>query len=112
MSKYMHISVSIKPYYGGDLQQTYPKLARHLGHLDAVLVQRNPSLYELAAGLDKLLYAFDGTTLREVLLGHREKLKSLHESIEGNMANWNLSEVDRLLYKLEDVFDDIEAELN
>jgi uncharacterized protein YicC (UPF0701 family) len=112
MSKYMQISVSVKPHYGGELEKTYPRLARHLGYLNAALVQRNPSLYELAAGLDKLLYAFEGTTLREVLLRHREKLKSLHENIEGNIANWNLSQADRLLYKLEDIFDEIETELS
>jgi hypothetical protein len=74
-------------------------------------VERNPSLYEIAGKLDKLLYQFDGTPLREVLMRHREALKSLHKSIEGDIADWNLAQADRLLYKLEDIFEKIESEL-
>jgi plasmid stabilization system protein ParE len=42
---------------------------------------------------------------------HREALKSLHKSIEGHIADWNLAQADRLLYKLEDIFEKIESEL-
>ena len=111
MSKHMQITVSVSPYYQGDLESAYPKLARHLGYLDAALVKSNPSLYALVARLDKLLYAFDGTKLREVLLRHREELLSLHQSIEENLADWHLAQADKLLYKVEDVFDEIESEL-
>jgi hypothetical protein len=75
------------------------------------LVDRNPSLYEIAGQLDKLLYAFDGTLLREKLLRHRDNLKNLHKSIEENIADWNLAQADRLLYQLEDAFTKIESEL-
>lgn len=108
----MQITVTVRPYYQVELEETYPKLARHLGYLDADLVKRNPSLYELVTKLDKLLYTFDGTPLREVLLRHREKLLSLHKSIEENIADWHLAQADRLLYAIEDIFDEIESELN
>jgi hypothetical protein len=112
MSKHMQIAVTVTPFYQEDFDQTYPKLARHLGYLDADLVRSNPSLYALAGRLDKLLYAFDGTALREVLLRHRAPLQSLHKDIEENIADWNLSQADRLLYKLEDIFDEVESELS
>jgi hypothetical protein len=86
-------------------------LARHLGYLDQGLVQSNPSLYDLATRLDKLLYAYDGTQLREVLLRHRTKLQSLQKSIAEEIADWNLAQADKLLYQIEDIFEDIEAEL-
>ncbi len=111
MSKYMHITVTVTPYYQEEFGKTYPKLARHLGYLDKPLVKSDPSPYGLVARLDKLLYAFDGTKLREVLLRHREKLQTLHKSIEEDIANWNLAQADKLLYKIEDIFDEIEAEL-
>jgi hypothetical protein len=75
------------------------------------LVERNLSLYELAGQIDKLLYKFDGTPVREALLRHRENLRNLHKSIEENIADWNLAQADQLLYKLEDEFDKIESEL-
>jgi hypothetical protein len=112
MSKYMQITVTVNPFYQEDFEKTYPQLARHLGFLDKPLVKSNPSLYGLVTQLDKLLYAFDGTKVREVLLVHREKLRGLHKDIEANLADWNLAQADGLLYKLEDIFDDIEAALD
>ena len=112
MSKYMQITVTVRPYYQIELEETYPKLARHLGYLDQDLVKRNPSLYELVTQLDKLLYTYDGTPLREVLFRHREKLQGLHKSIEKDIADWNLAQADQLLYHIEDIFDEIESELH
>lgn len=108
----MHITVTVSPYYHKELGDGFPKLARHLGYLNPELVKRNPSLYELAGHLDKLLYEFDSTPLREVLLQHRDKLLEFHKSIEKDIADWNLAQADKLLYKLEDIFDDIEAQLS
>jgi hypothetical protein len=111
MSKYMQLKVSVKPYYQKNLEDTYPNLARRLKALDQDLVERNPSLYELAGRLDNLLYKFDGTPVREVLLRYREKLRNFHKGIEENIADWNLAQADDLLYKLEDIFDKIESVL-
>jgi hypothetical protein len=112
MSKYMQIAVSVKPYYPGDFQATYPKLARQLGYLDRELVQQNPSLYQLAGRLDELLLKYDGTPLREVLLKQSDKLKQLHKDIEKHLGDWNLAQADKLLYRLEDGFDDLETRLD
>jgi hypothetical protein len=111
MSKYMQLTVAVLPYYPKDLEGTYPNLSHRLKTLASDLVERNPSPYEIAGQLDKLLYQFDGIPLREVLMRHREVLKSLHKSIEGHIADWNLAQADRLLYKLEDLFETIESEL-
>ncbi len=107
----MHLTVTVSPYYQNDLEGTYPNLARRLRTLNSHLVERNPSLYAIAGQLDKLLYTFDGTPLREVLLRHRDNLKNLYKSLEEHIADWNLAQADRLLYKIEDEFDQIESEL-
>ena len=75
-------------------------------------MQQNPSLYQLAGRLDELLLKYDSTPLREVLLQQRDKLRQLHKNIEKEIADWNLAQADKLLYKLEDVFDDLEAQLD
>lgn len=111
MSEYMQLTVTVTPYYQKNMEDTYPKLARRLKAFNQDLVDRNPSLYAIAGQLDKLLYAFDGTPIREVLLRHRENLRTLHKSIEENIADWNLAQADGLLYKMEDAFDKIESEL-
>jgi hypothetical protein len=112
MSKYMQLTVTVRPHYPGDLQGTYPKLARHLGYLDASLADRNPSLFDLVGQLDQLLHRLEGTPFREVLLRHREKLRNLHKNIEVNIADWQLAQADQLLYSIEDTFSAIESELN
>jgi hypothetical protein len=112
MSKYMQLTVYVRPYYDKNLDQTYPKLAGNLRNLDRDLVERDPSLYEIVGQLDKILHAFEGTKFREVFLPQREKLLKLHKSIEEKIADWNLAEADRLLYNLEDIFDKIESELD
>jgi hypothetical protein len=112
MSKYMHLTVTVLPYYPRYLEETYPKIGRYLKSFDSDLVKRNPSLYGIAGQLDQLLYAFDGTPFRDVLLRHRENLRNLYKGIEENIADWNLAQADQLLYKIEDAFDKIESELD
>jgi hypothetical protein len=107
----MQLTVTVNPFYQKNLADHYPNLARNLQVLDRDLGERNPSLYELAGQIDKLLYKFDGTPVREVLLRHRENLRNLHKNIEENIADWNLAQADRLLYELEDIFDKLESEL-
>ena len=112
MSKYMHLTITVVPYYLRDLEETYPQIGRYLKSLASDLVERNPSLYGIAGQLDKLLYTFDGTPFRDVLLRHRDNLLDLHKNIEASIADWNLAQADRLLYKIEDAFDKIESELD
>ena len=107
----MQLTVTVNPFYQNTLADNYPSLARNLETLDPDLAERNPSLYELAGQIDKLLYRFDGTPVREVLLRHRENLRNLHKNIEENIADWNLAQADRLLYEMENIFDRVESEL-
>jgi hypothetical protein len=111
MSKYMQLKVSVDPFYQNNLADNYPNMGRNLKALDADLVERNPSLYSIVGQLDKLLYKFDGTPVRDVLLRHKANLRNLHKNIEDNIADWNLAQADQLLYKLEDEFEKIESEL-
>ena len=107
----MQLSVKVDPYQN-ELADHYPNLAQRLKVLEPDLVKRNPSLYELAGHWDKLLYKSDGTPVREVLLRHRDGLRSLYKRIEENIADWNLAPADGLLYEMEDIFDKIESELD
>lgn len=112
MSRVMQLRAVIEPAYQPDFAATYPKLARHLGYLKPDLVARQPTLYELASHLDKLLYEFDGTPLRTALLPYRTRILSLQKAIEQHLADWQLAKADALLYQLEDIFDDLEQQLS
>jgi len=71
-----------------------------------------PSLFEITAKLDPLVYKLEGDPpFREILLQHRSALHKLYEVIEERIADWHLAKADRLLYEIEDIFDEIEDEL-
>lgn len=111
MSRFMKITVTINPYYEKDLEGTYPKLGWYLRHHDPTLADQNPSLYKLAGMMDQLLFRFDGTKLRDALLLHEDKLRALYKNIEADIADRNLSRADKFLYQVEDIFDEIELQL-
>jgi hypothetical protein len=63
--------------------------------------------------LDKLLYQLEGNPpFREILLSQKELLHRLYETVEESIADWHLAEADQALYKMEDIFDDVERELS
>ncbi|HID30261.1 MAG TPA: hypothetical protein EYP19_09680 [Desulfobacterales bacterium] len=113
MSKYMQLTVRIQSYYNKDgLKKAYPRLAHRLSYLDEPWVEGSPSLFEIIGKLDQLLYRLEGDPpFRELLLKHRPALHRLYEGIEERIADWRLAKADRLLYQIEDIFEDIEAEL-
>ncbi len=111
MSKYMQLRTTVAAHYQNDLQDNYPNLARRLTTLAPDMVERNATLYEIAGQVDQLLYKFDTSFLREILLQHLDNLRNLYKKIEENIADWNLVQADKLLYQLEDVFEKIDSQL-
>lgn len=108
----MQLTVRIRPYYKRGLGSAYPIVARRLSYIDEAWVEEGPSLFEIVGKLDKLLYKLEADPpFREILLQHKSKLHKRYEDIEDHIADWHLSKADRLLYEIEDIFDDIEAEL-
>ena len=112
MSKYMQLTVRIRPYYQKGLKKAYPGIAHRLSYLDEAWVEEGPSLYDIVGRLDKLLYQLEGDPpFREILLHYRGKLHKLYEDIQAQIADWHLGQADKLLYTIEDIFDEIEREL-
>lgn len=113
MSKHMQLTVSVRPYYKKGLKGVYPGIAGNLSYLNEALVEEGPSLFDIVGRLDKLLYDLEGNPpFREILLNHRGKLRKLHENVQEYIAEWNLAKADQALYQIEDIFDEIEWELD
>ncbi len=108
----MQLRVRIRSYYNKSLKKAYPRLGHRLSYLDEAWVEGDPSLFEIIAKLDQLLYQLEGDPpFRELLLRHRSALHGLYEDIEERIADWHLAKADQLLYKIEDIFDEIEREI-
>lgn len=112
MSRHMQIKISVTPCYDKNLEAAYPKLGGILRRGSRIPADRDPSLYELAGKVDELLYHFDGTELREVLLKHAKKLQEAFNQARDSIADRNPSRADTFLYAIEDIFDEIEADLD
>lgn len=109
----MQLTVRALPYYKNGLKGTYPAVARELIRSGSSWKAEEPSLLDIVAEFDRFLYESVGNpSVREILLEHRTKLRSLHEKIQTHIADWNLAEADKILYQIEDIFDDIERELD
>ena len=112
MSKYMQLTVDVRPFYTKGLKAAYPKLARELMCAKSLSEYDDPSLYDLVAKWDHLLYDLDGNpNVKQILLKYKDRLKALYAQIEEHIADRKLSEADKALYKIEDVFEDIEYDL-
>ena len=112
MSKYMQLTTKIRPYYKKGLSKAYPRIAHRLHFLGAAWVEKGPSLFEIVGTLDRVLYQLEGDpAFREILLQHKSTLHKLYKDIEEQIADWHLARADKLLYKIEDIFDEIEREL-
>jgi len=112
MSKYMQLTVDVRAFYTKGFKAAYPKLARELMYAKSISEYDDPALYDLVAKWDQLLYDLDGNpNVKQVLLKYKAQLKALYAEIEGNIADRKLSEADKALYKIEDVFEDIEYDL-
>ena len=113
MSKYMQMKIRILPYYSKSFRHVYPNMAKRLIGFDEAWVEAGPSLFDIVGRLDKLLYHLEGDPpFRQILLDQKKLLHDLYETVEANVADWHLAKVDETLYKMEDIFDDIERELS
>ncbi|MGA7144550.1 MAG: hypothetical protein WBY47_08580 [Desulfobacterales bacterium] len=112
MSKYMQLTVRVRSYHKKGLEADYPKFAKALSFLDEKWTGQDFSLFDIAGRVDRLLYDAEGNpSFREILLKHKDTLRTLHKTAESHIADWNLAEADKTLYQIEDVFDQIEWEL-
>lgn len=108
----MQLTVKIRPYYKNGLRGIYPNIANALDSLVETDSGTSLSLFDIVGKLDRLLYDLEGNaSFRKTFLNHRQQLQKLHEDARALMADWKLAEVDKLLYRIEDIFDDIEREL-
>jgi hypothetical protein len=113
MSKHMQLTVRVRSYYKEGMKGHYPKIAQGLSHIHEQWIEEGPSLFDIAGKLDKLLYEAEGNPpFKKILLKHKDELRKLHKEVEESIADWDLARADKLLYQIEDVFDQIEWELS
>ena len=110
MSKYTQIDVRVLAAYGeGGLKRAFPETYRLLdeGGFNLV-IEREPSLYEMVEVMIRMNN--DPHVRRESKKRIAEKLGEMQKVRDGAreaLLGGRLSELDRLLYRLEDLFSDL-----
>ncbi len=112
MSKTMQTRISIVPFFSPSFKGLFPKLNRYLLDEGVEIDDYKVSLYHLIIELERILYKPDiSPLLKEVIEKYRQRLTSLHGLVEQRIASAMASEIDPILYDIEDAFSELEKDL-
>ncbi len=110
MSKYMQIDIRLLPAYGeGGLENAFPHIFKLLSDSGYDLViAKEPSLYEMVEVMIRIKNDphVSEISKKPIVRKLDELIKVRNEARESLLAR-KLNELDRLLYKLEDLFEDL-----
>ena len=113
MSKYMQIDIRLLPFYEKGFKGHFPKLAKAMensGHFDSG--DPEPSLYNVVDVLRRMnLDPQVPSPVKQRLMPSLEKLVSLKDVAREALLARKLNDLDQLLYKVEDEFEDLEKTL-
>lgn len=112
MSRFMQIRIEIEPVYHPDLRAHFPKLAKTLDGLGISTDPSRTTLYHLIREMERALYGEIRPALRRAIEHYRTRLLSLQEAVDERLATWKREGLDELLYQIEDVFADLEKDLD
>lgn len=114
MSAYMQIDIRVLPVFGtGGLKGAFPHLFKILNDFRYdVVLKKEPSLYELVEVLVRIANdpQIPMSTKKPVVQRLNSFLRARDEARELLLAR-RLDDLDRLLYNLEDLYDQLEQDL-
>lgn len=113
MSKFIEIEIKLVPVYGsGGFSGRFPNLAKFLKEYgyDRVL-KEEPSLYQLVDVLTRIRNdpAIADSAKRAISSMH-DKIQKVRDEAREHLLGRHLNELDQALYRLEDLFNDLEQE--
>lgn len=110
MSKYMQIDIRLLPTYGeGGLKQAFPDLYKLLSESGYDLViEKEPSLYEMVEVMIRIKNdPHVRKDSKKSIIQKLDELIKVRDQARESLLARRLNELDRFLYKLEDLFADL-----
>ena len=113
MSKYMQIDIRVIPFYEKRFEKRFPHIADLLRRMSyKELVEKEVSFYEMADALEAISDSPDTPAdIRDTILPYMKKIVALKEVAREHLLARRLNELDQELYRMEDVYEDLEAAL-
>lgn len=109
MSKYMQIDIRLLPFYEKGFKGHFPGIAKAMGNNGYLEKDPEPSLYSAVdilrrMNLDPQVPSFVKDRLRPYL----ESLSALKGDAREALLSRRLNDLEKLLYRIEDEFEDLE----
>jgi hypothetical protein len=113
MSKYMQIDIRVIPFYEKRFEKRFPNIAEMLRQVSyKEVVEREISFYEMADSLENIADSpHTPSDIRDKIGPYAEKIMGLKETAREHLLARRLNELDQVLYRMEDAFEDLEQAL-
>lgn len=113
MSQYMQIDIRVRPFFEKPFEKVFPNIANCLRQLSYhQLVEKEPALYHLID--DMAMISESPNTppaIKKKLRPYVVKMEPLQETAREYLLTRRLNELDQALYRIEDLFQDLEGAL-
>ena len=109
----MQIDIRIIPFYEKRFEKRFPNIAEMLRQVSYKEVAENEiSFYEMADSLENIADSPETPSgIREEIGPYAEKIMGLKETARELLLARRLNELDKVLYQMEDMFEDLEQAL-
>ena len=114
MSKYMQIDIKIVPFYKGGFSKCFPRIfefCKKVGY--GAYVVKDKTLYELVDILESMVKNDSvPEDYRKEFQPYYQKAMDIKKEAREMLLSRKLNELDSLLYRLEDLFEDLDREID
>ena len=114
MSKYMQIDIRLLPIFGSSgLKGAFPNLFKLLEEFGYTLVvEKEPSLYEMVDVLTRIKNdPHVPDSAKRAIVDRLAQIAEVRDEARDLLLSRRLNELDKLLYRLEDLFEDLDGKL-
>jgi hypothetical protein len=109
----MQIDIRVMPFYEKRFEKQFPRLADLLRRVSYnELVEKEPSFYEMADALETISESPQTPApVREVMSPYVQRIMAAKEVAREHLLARRLNDLDQALYRMEDIFEDLEGAL-
>ena len=113
MSQFMQIDIRVIPFFEVPFEKRFPHMVEFFRRLSyGEVLKKEPSFYAL---IDTMATISDHPDtpleLKDLINPYVDKLKNLKEQARDHLLARRLDELDQILYRIEDQFEDLEGAL-
>jgi hypothetical protein len=111
MSQFMQIDIRVIPFFEVPFEKRFPHLVELLRRLSyGEVLKKEPSFYELIDTMVTLVEHPDTSSeLKELISPYVAELEKLKDQAREHLLARRLDELDKILYRIEDQFEDLEG---